>query len=94
MESSSVRAKHKQFLFPNVANYYAEPLVPVKAQGINVRDAEGKKYLDFELKRERPGRGGRLAPGAVVPLDDRGGLGRGQIHALILSEPPVRIPEF
>jgi alanine-glyoxylate transaminase/(R)-3-amino-2-methylpropionate-pyruvate transaminase len=47
MESSSVRAKHKQFIFPNVANYYAEPLVPVKAQGMNVWDAEGKKYLDF-----------------------------------------------
>src|ERR1041385_3637104 len=27
MDSQTVRAKHKEFLFPCVANYYAEPVV-------------------------------------------------------------------
>ena len=31
---------------------------------------------------------------AGSPCRTRSGLGRGQVHALILSEPPVRIPEF
>ncbi|MBS2031218.1 MAG: aspartate aminotransferase family protein [Deltaproteobacteria bacterium] len=47
MDANTIRAKHKQFLFPNVSNFYSESLVPVKAQGMSVWDSEGKKYLDF-----------------------------------------------
>ncbi|MGH7529310.1 MAG: aspartate aminotransferase family protein [Gemmatimonadales bacterium] len=47
MDSQTVRAKHKEFLFPCVANYYAEPVVITEARGANVTDAEGRDYLDF-----------------------------------------------
>ncbi len=45
--AAEVRAKHKEFLFPSVANYYAEPLVAVEAKGLRLRDADGREYLDF-----------------------------------------------
>jgi alanine-glyoxylate transaminase / (R)-3-amino-2-methylpropionate-pyruvate transaminase len=45
--SSDVRAKHKEFLFPCVANYYEEPLVLSRGKGAHVTDAEGRDYLDF-----------------------------------------------
>jgi alanine-glyoxylate transaminase / (R)-3-amino-2-methylpropionate-pyruvate transaminase len=47
MDSRTVRAKHKEFLFPCVANYYEEPLVIAEGHGARVRDAEGREYLDF-----------------------------------------------
>jgi len=47
MDSQTVRAKHKEFLFPCVANYYAEPVVITEAHGANVKDADGREYLDF-----------------------------------------------
>ena len=47
MDSSTVRSKHKEFLFPCVANYYEEPLVIAEGSGCSVRDAEGQEYLDF-----------------------------------------------
>jgi 4-aminobutyrate aminotransferase-like enzyme len=43
--SEAVR-KHKEFLFPAVANYYQEPIALVKGEGAHVWDDEGKKYLD------------------------------------------------
>ena len=45
--ADAVRAKHREFLFPSVINYYAEPLVLVEGHGMRVKDAEGRKYLDF-----------------------------------------------
>jgi len=45
--SAEVRRKHREFLFPATANYYAEPIVPVEAKGLRVRDLEGREYLDF-----------------------------------------------
>ena len=45
--AAEVRAKHKEFLFPSVANFYAEPLVPAEAKGLRVRDLDGREYLDF-----------------------------------------------
>ncbi|MBN1505177.1 MAG: aspartate aminotransferase family protein [Candidatus Eisenbacteria bacterium] len=45
--AGSVREKHKEFMFPSVVNYYAEPLVLVEGHGMRVKDAEGRKYLDF-----------------------------------------------
>ncbi len=47
MDAGEILRKHKQFLFPNVANYYAEPLVPLRAHGMTVVGADGRDYLDF-----------------------------------------------
>jgi alanine-glyoxylate transaminase/(R)-3-amino-2-methylpropionate-pyruvate transaminase len=42
-----VRAKHKEFLFPSVANYYEEPIVLASGKGSRLKDHDGKNYLDF-----------------------------------------------
>jgi len=47
MDSATVRAKHKEFLFPCVANYYAEPVVITEAHGSSVKDLDGREYVDF-----------------------------------------------
>lgn len=47
MDAATVRAKHKEFLFPCVANYYEEPIVLAEGQGSFVRDVDGREYLDF-----------------------------------------------
>jgi 4-aminobutyrate aminotransferase-like enzyme len=46
-KSSEVREKHKKYLLPAVANYYAEPVVLEEGKGLYLTDAEGKRYLDF-----------------------------------------------
>lgn len=38
--------KHKEFLFPAVANYYQEPLAIVRGEGEKVWDDQGNEYLD------------------------------------------------
>ena len=43
--SDAVR-KHKEFLFPAVATYYAEPIALVKGEGEYVWDDQGNRYLD------------------------------------------------
>jgi 4-aminobutyrate aminotransferase-like enzyme len=45
--SAEVRAKHKQYILPAVANYYAEPIVPESAAGARLCDLDGRTYLDF-----------------------------------------------
>ena len=47
MKKQEIIEKHKEFLFPVVANYYDEPLVVDHAKGCHVYDIEGKEYLDF-----------------------------------------------
>ena len=47
VSSADVRAKHKEFLFPAVANYYKESVVLESGKGMHVKDADGKTYLDF-----------------------------------------------
>src|SRR5213078_83234 len=47
LDSQTVRQKHKEFLFPCVANYYAEPVVITEAHGSSVKDLDGREYLDF-----------------------------------------------
>jgi alanine-glyoxylate transaminase/(R)-3-amino-2-methylpropionate-pyruvate transaminase len=47
VSAADVRAKHKEFLFPCVANYYEEPVVLTKGKGSWVFDADGREYLDF-----------------------------------------------
>ena len=43
--SDAIR-KHKEFLFPAVATYYAEPVALVKGEGEYVWDDQGNRYLD------------------------------------------------
>lgn len=43
--SDAVR-KHKEFLFPAVANYYQEPIALTHGEGEYVWDDQGNKYLD------------------------------------------------
>ena len=45
--SDEVIAKHKEYLWPAVANYYAKPLVADRGSMQYLWDLEGKKYLDF-----------------------------------------------
>ena len=42
-----ILAKHKEYLFSCVANYYEEPLVVDRAKDSLVYDVEGREYLDF-----------------------------------------------
>ena len=44
-QSDSVR-KHKEFLFPAVANYYEEPIALARGEGSYVWDEAGNRYLD------------------------------------------------
>ena len=45
--SAEILAKHKEYLFPSVTNYYAEPVVLAEGKGTRVRDLDGAEYLDF-----------------------------------------------
>ena len=47
LDADEIRAKHKEFLFPCVTNYYEEPIVLTQGKGSCVRDADGREYLDF-----------------------------------------------
>lgn len=47
MDSKTIRAKHKQYMLPAVANYYEEPIVPHTGKGAHVTDLDGTTYLDF-----------------------------------------------
>jgi 4-aminobutyrate aminotransferase len=47
MTKEEILKKHKQYLFPSVATYYADPLVADHASMQYLWDSEGKKYLDF-----------------------------------------------
>lgn len=47
MDSKTVRAKHKEFILPSVANYYQEPVVLTSGKGSRVKDLDGNTYLDF-----------------------------------------------
>ena len=45
--SDEIVAKHKQFLWPSVTNYYQKPLVADRGEMQYLWDLEGNKYLDF-----------------------------------------------
>ena len=47
MNSDDIRRKHKEFLWPAVANYYQQPLPLDHGSMQHVWDADGKRYLDF-----------------------------------------------
>jgi 4-aminobutyrate aminotransferase-like enzyme len=45
--AQDVRDGHAEFLFPSVANYYAEPIVLESGSGRRLKDIDGREYLDF-----------------------------------------------
>ena len=45
--SEEVVRKHREYLWPAVANYYQKPLVADRASMQYLWDLEGNKYLDF-----------------------------------------------
>jgi 4-aminobutyrate aminotransferase-like enzyme len=47
MTKDEILKKHKQYLFPSISTYYADPLVTDHASMQYLWDSEGKKYLDF-----------------------------------------------
>src|SRR5262245_33084627 len=47
VNAATVRAKHKEFLFPCVTNYYEEPIVLTKGEGSWAWDSDGREYLDL-----------------------------------------------
>ena len=47
MDAKTALAKHEEFLFPCVANYYQEPVVITRAEGTRVHAMDGREYLDF-----------------------------------------------
>ena len=47
MDGAQVLKKQKEFIFPAVTNYYQDPIVPVRAEGLHVHAADGRRYLDF-----------------------------------------------
>ena len=44
---SEILEKQGEYLFPSVMNYYSEPVVFVRGNGMVLCDSEGKEYLDF-----------------------------------------------
>lgn len=47
MPAAEVRALHREYVMPATFNYYSEPLVLRRGQGLYVEDADGSRYLDF-----------------------------------------------
>jgi len=47
MNKDEIIRKHKQYLFPSVSTYFAEPLVTDHGSMQHLWDVEGNKYLDF-----------------------------------------------
>ena len=45
--TKSVRAKHKEYLFPATIQYYQDPIVLTQGKGLRLKDADGNEYLDF-----------------------------------------------
>ncbi|MDE0031973.1 MAG: aspartate aminotransferase family protein [Deltaproteobacteria bacterium] len=46
-KQQEILAKHREYLFSCVANYYEEPLVVDRAKDSLVYDVDGREYLDF-----------------------------------------------
>ena len=59
--SADIVQRHKARLFPNVSNYYAQPIALDHAKGMHVWDVEGNQYLEFF---------GGILPVSVGPCND------------------------
>jgi 4-aminobutyrate aminotransferase-like enzyme len=47
MTKDEILRKHKQYLFPSISTYFADPLVTDHASMQHLWDVDGNKYLDF-----------------------------------------------
>ncbi|MAM83449.1 MAG: aspartate aminotransferase family protein [Acidobacteria bacterium] len=47
MNRAEIVAKHREFLFPSVATFYADPLPLARGEAQFVWDVDGNRYLDF-----------------------------------------------
>ena len=47
LTGEEIVSKHRQYIFPSVANYYSNPLPFVRGEGKHLYDADGREYLDF-----------------------------------------------
>lgn len=47
MDNKKVTEKYKEYLFPAVITYYKDPLPIESGKGCQVKDFEGREYLDF-----------------------------------------------
>jgi 4-aminobutyrate aminotransferase-like enzyme len=47
MDIATINEKHREYLFPCVFNYYAEPLAFVRGEGLRLTGVDGREYLDF-----------------------------------------------
>ena len=47
LSGEEIVSKHRQYIFPSVANYYSNPMPLVRGEGKHVYDADGREYLDF-----------------------------------------------
>ena len=47
MTKDEILKKHKQYLFPSIFTYYADPLVTGHASMQYLWDTDGNRYLDF-----------------------------------------------
>ena len=47
MDAQAIRDKHAKFLFKSVANYYGGDVVLESGDGLTLRDADGREFLDF-----------------------------------------------
>ena len=45
--AQDAREKHAKYLLPAVANFYAEPIVLDRGDGMTLHDVDGNEYLDF-----------------------------------------------
>ncbi|MGH7726004.1 MAG: aspartate aminotransferase family protein [Candidatus Eiseniibacteriota bacterium] len=45
--SADIVRRHRERLFPNISNYYQQPIALERAKGMRVWDVEGREYLDF-----------------------------------------------
>lgn len=46
-DAAAIKAAHREYLFPCVTPYYADPVVMARGEGMRVWDADGREYLDF-----------------------------------------------
>lgn len=85
--STDVAREHSETLFPCVAPYYREPIVPTRASGVWLDDIEGRQYLDFF--------GGILTTGIghchpeVVDAIQQQVARLGHVSSLYLNEPQI-----
>lgn len=47
LDAAAIRAKHKEYLLPAVANFYETPIALDRGEGLYVFDTDGTRYLDF-----------------------------------------------